>query len=300
MPDQRFLVSPSAPRRLDQFLRVQLPELSRRELLSLIHSGHVRVNGRLASKGTLVQPGDHIAVDSIPAETGPAADASVSLSIIFEDEHLVAVDKPGGMPSHALRAGEKGTIVSALLARYPELRGVGYRELESGLLHRLDNDTSGVLLAARDQVTFEPLRAAHEQGEFEKRYQALVSGLPALGRVEGYLLADRRKVRVVAEPVSGARAVSCEIVISEPYGAFSLVTVRLSVAARHQVRAQLSALGHPIAGDAIYGGAALPGLRRHFLHASQLTLPYQNKRLQLSAALPEDLQQVLAGLSVSR
>lgn len=305
MPEPRsFLVSMSSgsgavPRRLDLFLRAQLPELSRRELLSLIQSGHVRVNGRLASKGTLVQPGDQIAVVGIPAETGPAADPEVSLRIIYEDEHLVAVDKPGGIPSHALRAGERGTVVSGLLARYPELRGVGYRELESGLLHRLDNDTSGVLLAARDRLTFEQLRAAHEHGDFEKRYLALVSGHPSPQRMDGYLLADRRKVRLLHEPLAGAKAVSSALISSTPYADYSLVCVQLTLAARHQVRAQLAALGHPIAGDALYGGATLPGLARHFLHANELALPYQGQRLLLSAALPSELEAVLSALSRS-
>jgi len=294
---QSFLVSAThVAQRLDQFLRAELKGLSRRELLSVIQSGHVRVNGRLASKSTLVQPGDRIDVGGIPAETGPAADFEVALRIIFEDEHLVAVDKPGGMPSHALRAGERGTVVSALLARYPALRGVGYRELESGLLHRLDNDTSGVLLAARDQETFEQLRAAHERGEFEKRYLALVSGRAVRRRLHGYLTADRRKVRIHADAVTGAKAVSCELVSSEPHGSFSLVCVALSLAARHQVRAQLAAAGHPIAGDSLYGGAQLPGLARHFLHASEVTLPYGRKRLQLSAALPSELERVLSSV----
>jgi 23S rRNA pseudouridine1911/1915/1917 synthase len=168
------------------------------------------------------------------------------------------------------------------------------------LLHRLDNDTSGVLLATRDQTTFEQLRAAHESGEFEKRYLALVTGHPVPQRVQGYLLADRRKVRMLGGPVAGAKLVRCELLSSEPHGGFSLVCVQLALAARHQVRAQLAALGHPIAGDAVYGGAQLPGLARHFLHASELSLPYQGKRLQLSAALPSELAQVLSSVGVSR
>ncbi|HET8938728.1 MAG TPA: pseudouridine synthase [Polyangiales bacterium] len=298
MPEQRsFVVSgPEPPARLDHYLRERDLGLSRRQLMLLFEAGHVRVNGRLASKGTRVQPGDHIEVLGIPAETGPAADFEMPLCIIYEDSHLLAVDKPAGIPSHALRPGERGTVVSALLARYPELRGVGYRELESGLLHRLDNDTSGLLLAARDQPTFEQLRATHERDEFEKRYLALVRGKPAPGVLRGYLRADQRTVRVHSEPFQGGKPIEAELVSSEPYGDHSLVCIRVTRAARHQVRAQLAERGHPIAGDQQYGGASLPSLTRHFLHASELSFPYAGKRLQLTAALPPELTQVLEAL----
>ena len=222
MPEQRSFVvtGPDAAMRLDHYLRERVSglSLSRRQLMSLFQAGHVRVNGRLASKGTRVQSGDRIELAGIPAETGPEADDDLPLRIIYEDSQLIAVDKPAGIPSHALRAGERGTVVSALLARYPELRGVGYRELESGLLHRLDGDTSGLLLAARDQATFETLRAAHERGEFEKRYLALVRGRPAPQVLRGYLRADRRTVRVRSEPFADAKAVALELLTSEPYG----------------------------------------------------------------------------------
>ena len=298
MSEQRsFVVSgPQGPARLDHYLRERDLGLSRRQLMLLFEAGHVRVNGRLASKGTRVQPGDHVEVLEIPAETGPAPDFDVPLCIIYEDSHLVAVDKPAGIPSHALRPGERGTVVSALLARYPELRGVGYRELESGLLHRLDNDTSGLLLAARDQPTFEQLRAAHERDEFEKRYLALVRGRPEVSVLRAYLRADRRTVRVHSEPFPGAKPISAEILSSAPYADHSLVCVRVARAARHQVRAQLAERGHPIAGDQQYGGASLPGLSRHFLHASELSFPYAGSHLQLTAALPPELTQLLESL----
>lgn len=298
MPEQRsFVVSgPQPPARLDHYLRERDLGLSRRQLMLLFDAGHVRVNGRLASKGTRVQPGDRIDVLGIPTETGPAADFDVPLCIIYEDSQLVAVDKPAGIPSHALRPGERATVVSALLARYPELRGVGYRELESGLLHRLDNDTSGLLLAARDQATFEQLRAAHERDEFEKRYLALVRGQPQPGVLRGYLRADSRTVRVESEPFDGAKPVALELLSSESYGDHALVCVRVARAARHQVRAQLAEQGHPIAGDQQYGGATIPGLSRHFLHASELKFPHNGKHLQLEAALPPELLSVLEAL----
>lgn len=300
MLDRRTFVVTSAASgaRLDRFLREQSPELSRREILTLFRSGHVRMNGRLAPKGALVQPGDLIEVIGMHEQAGPAEDHDLALRIIYEDAHLVAVDKPAGVPSHALRAGERGTVVSALLARYPATRGVGYRELESGLLHRLDNDTSGVLLATKDQPTFEQMRVAHERGEFDKRYLALVSGVPSPRRVDAYLKADRRRVEVHSEPCAGAKAISTELVSCTAYAGFGLVCVRVALAARHQIRAQLAALGHPIVGDALYAGASLPGLGRHFLHASELTFPHGADRITLRSPLPLDLQSVLDTLAI--
>jgi 23S rRNA pseudouridine1911/1915/1917 synthase len=300
MPTMRaprsFQVSPDqAGVRLDRFLRSVLPELSRSALLEHLGAGDVRLNGRVVAKSAVLQPGDRIEVAGLTQETGPAADRELPLQLLYEDAYLVAVDKPAHVPSHALRAGESGTVVSALIARYPEMRGVGYRELEAGLLHRLDNETSGILLAARDAETFARLRSAHEAGGIEKRYLALVAGHPRPQRARGYLRADRRKVRVRAAPFPEAKPVETEIVSSEPHGDLALVCVRLQLAARHQVRAHLAALGHPIAGDALYGGPPLPGLARHFLHASELRLdhPHDGTRLELGSQLPEDLRALL-------
>lgn len=291
-----FQVSPDqAGVRLDHFLRSALPELSRGALLEHMRAGHVRLNGRVAVKSAVLQVGDRIEVAGLTPETGPAADPELALQLLYEDAFLVAVDKPAHVPSHALRAGERGTLVSALLARYPEMRGVGYRELEAGLLHRLDNETSGILIAARDAETFRRLRTAHEGGQIEKRYLALVSGHPEPQRARGYLRADRRKVRVRAAPFPDAKPVETEIVSSEPHGDLSLVCVQLQLAARHQVRAHLAALGHPIAGDVLYGGPQLAGLMRHFLHASALRFehPWHGTRLELESGLPEELRAVL-------
>jgi len=299
MDDRRSLrvTSEVSGSRLDWFVHKHVPGLSRRELQSLFRGGHVRLNGRLASKGVLVQSGDEIEIEGLPTQAGPSADSGLALRIIYEDAHLVAVDKEAGMPSHALRSGERGTVVSGLLARYPEMRGVGFREHESGLLHRLDNDTSGVLLAARDQVMFDQLRTPHERGEFDKRYLALVAGRPEVGRVDAYLKADHRRVTVRALPFSGAKPISTDIISVAAFGDFSLLGIRVALAARHQVRAQLAALGHPIAGDAQYGGARLAGLGRHFLHASELTFPYAERQLTLRAPLPVELRRLLDALS---
>jgi len=286
--------------RLDRFLRQRLPGLSRAALAERIKGRAVRVNGRPASKGQLLHAGDRIQTEPLAREPGPGPDPELPLRILHEDAWLVAVDKPAGVPSHALRAGERGTIASALLARYPEMALVGHRRLEPGLLHRLDTDTSGILVAARDAVSFERLRAAHLRGEIDKLYLALCSGRLEPQLAHGFLSAEQRRVRVQREPGQRGKAIATEIVSCEARGEFSLVCVRVAKAARHQVRAHLAALGHPIAGDALYGGAAVPGLRHHFLHASAVTFlhPMLDQRVQLRAELPADLLGVLAGLSI--
>jgi 23S rRNA pseudouridine1911/1915/1917 synthase len=289
----------AAGQRLDRFLRERLPNLSRRALADLIQSGAVRVNGRRAAKGELLYLGDRVQTAALPQTEGPSPDPDLTLQICFEDSHFVAVDKPAGIPSHALRAGERGTVASALLARYPEMAGVGFRPLEPGLLHRLDTDTSGILIAARDTETFARLRLAHARGEIKKQYLALCSGQPEPQLARGFLLADRQRVRVSDAPVTGAKPIQTELEPLRVFGPYSLVRVQVAFAGRHQVRAHLAALGHPIVGDQLYGGAQMPSLTRHFLHASEVQLrhPHDGRALQLTAALPAELESLLASLA---
>jgi 23S rRNA pseudouridine1911/1915/1917 synthase len=286
--------------RLDRFLRHALPHVSRAGLREVFGRGQVRVNGHTASKGADVSAGDRVEVSGLSADPGPAPDSSVELHIVYEDSWLIAVDKPAGLPSHALRPGEHHTVVSGLLVRYPELQGVGYSALEPGLLHRLDNDTSGILLAARSEESFERLRAAHERGEFCKRYLALVAGHAKPEASRAFLRADRRKVVVRGEPFSGARSIESRIVSSMNHGPFSLVCVEVALAARHQVRAHLAHLGHPIVGDPLYGGPSWTGLDRHFLHASELEFPHpeDGRHMHLRADLSDDLRAVLASAAL--
>jgi 23S rRNA pseudouridine1911/1915/1917 synthase len=206
------------------------------------------------------------------------------------------------MPCHPRRAGEAGTLAAALLARYPELKGVGSSPREPGLVHRLDTDTSGLLLVARAQPVFLSLRAALRAGAIDKRYRALCAGhVRSPARHHGHLRAHGAKVRVRAEPFPEAVAITTEVLESTPRGALSAVEVRAHVARRHQVRAHLAALGHALAGDALYGGPALPGLGRHFLHASALALrhPTSERELRVESPLPPELAAIERALSSS-
>lgn len=299
--EQRIEVDEAASGgRLDRFLAERFPELGRAAVRRLIEAGQVLHRGRRARAGAQLQAGDALLLRDWPQGLSPEPDAALPLVLVHEDARLLVVDKPAGMASHPLRAGEGGTLASALLARYPELAGVGYSVREPGLLHRLDRDTSGLLLIARDAECFERLRALLAGGGLDKRYEALCAGAvraPALHRA--FLSARGPTVTVREEPFAQAQPIETELLHAEPAGSgWSLVELRVHFARRHQVRAHMAALGHAIAGDAAYGGAALPGLPRHYLHASALSFehPFSGQRLSLRAPRPPELQAALDAL----
>ncbi|AKF11299.1 RluA family pseudouridine synthase [Sandaracinus amylolyticus] len=282
--------------RLDVVLVRRVPGMSRAKAREMVESGAIRVNGRSPRKGLRLAPGDHVVLARAPAPSDFHArpDAKLPLHVVHEDPWLVVVDKPAGVPSHPLRENEIGTIASALVARYPEMSGVGYRLREPGILHRLDTDTSGLIVAARDELTFEALRTALKDGRIDKRYVALVEG-----RVDAPQVIDlpigphpRDPRRVVTIDVKGARPARTEILKAEAIGVYTRVEVSASHATRHQVRAHLAAIGHPLVGDALYGGSALPGLARHFLHASRIAFehPHDARAMRFTSPLPRDLQ----------
>jgi len=289
----------AAGQRLDHFLCGALRLASRARARRLVEAGVVRVNGRLASAGQRLMPGDAIVVDEVHPEVA-LPDPALALAVCYEDAWLVVADKPPGMPSHPLRPGERGTLASALLARYPEMNGVGYSPREPGLVHRLDTDTSGVLLAARDAETFRSLRSQLEAGEIDKRYLALCAGRPTVPAVhEAWLSARGRRVTVRSAQFREALPVRIELLGAEPCGpSQTLLEIRAPHARRHQIRAQLAALGHPIAGDALYGPNLLAGLSHHFLHASELHLshPHTGAALHVRADLPARSRALLTAL----
>lgn len=279
--------------RLDRFLCDRARGLGRAGARRVIEAGLVRVNGRSAAPGQRLHAGDNVQVEELPDSNAAQPDASVALRVLHEDRWLVVVDKPAGMPSHPLRPGERATLASGLAARYPEMASVGYSAREPGIVHRLDTNTSGLVLAARDAETFSALRALLERGGIDKRYLALCAGhVQAPSVLEGWLSAQGKHVTLRAEPFASARRVTSEVLSAQMIGRFCLCELRVHVARRHQIRAQLAAIGHAIAGDAAYGGEALPGLARHFLHASALRLPHPHSgaELEVHAELPEELR----------
>jgi 23S rRNA pseudouridine1911/1915/1917 synthase len=281
------------PIRLDAFVRALLPDVSRRVVRALVDGGEVLVNGRPARKGVRLVPGDLVTAPRV----GPLApEPALPLAVLYEDEQVIAVDKPGGVPCHALDPRERGTVAAALLARHPELAGVG-DPLAPGLAHRLDTGTSGVLVAARSPAAFARLRAAFRAHAVRKRYVALVDGRPDAGAVLDVPLAhdtgDRRRMRAAQRGDRAWPALTTVLAVT-PLGARSRVDLEIATGVTHQIRVHLALAGHPVAGDALYGGSDV-GLRqgRHALHARSLALPDPPRVIE--SPLPPDLLAILGG-----
>jgi 23S rRNA pseudouridine1911/1915/1917 synthase len=280
--DQRSVVAGGPSERLDHWLRRALPGLSRRLVHALIADGSVRVDGRRARKGSMVHAGMSV---TLPSALALEPNATLPLVVLYEDADLVAVDKPGGMPSHPLDPRERHTVANAVMARYPETASLG-----GGLVHRLDTGTSGVLLAARSADVWTALRQAFQRRAVVKRYLALASGVvPEATEIDLALAhdpADRRRM-VPARPSQRSWPARSEIRRLATDGTVSLVAVTMRTGVMHQIRVHLAHLGHPVVGDLLYGGspaALAPG--RHALHAAALELPSLGDRSALTLRSP--------------
>ena len=271
--------------RLDRVLCERLT-LSRSQVKRLFDAGEVRRNGRRAGKGELVAHGDRVDLGAELRDSSALPDPEVTLEVLHEDPYLVVVDKPAGIPSHPLRPGELGCAANGLLARYPEMAGTGYDDRQPGLVNRLDNDTSGLLLVARSPEIFAQLRSALETGQIDKSYLALTTHPVRPQRIELSLSpSPRHRARVEINPLG--RPATTVVHACRPHGALFLVEARAGRAYRHQVRAHLAAVGAPILGDALYGGDFGP---RHYLHAARLafTHPVSGAPIEVCCSPPGD------------
>lgn len=302
--EERAVPAGAAPDRLDRAV-ARLFGVSRARAMEWIADGRVRVDGRRAPKGTPVAAGARISV-ILPPPDRPVPQPDLPIRIVHADAHVVVADKPAGMPSHPLQPGEKGTAANALVGRFPELAAVGPAPREGGLVHRLDTDTSGLLLAARTEAAYAMLRAQFSARTVEKGYLALVGGeIHAGGEIALPLLhdpRDPRKMQAASDPgyaaEHGARPAVTRFLPLERKGGFTLLEVEIPTGVMHQIRAHLAFIGHPLAGDALYGGPPLPGLSRHFLHAARLAFSHPDgTRARYESPLPPDLASVLDGLT---
>ncbi len=304
--------APEAGLRLDRFLKDRIPGASRKEILAWIEAGRVRCRGKAAHKGIRLREGDQVEAE-LPAvdDREPVfPEPGLPLRVLREDAWLVAVDKPPGLPAHPLRTGERGTLANRLVAAYPEMQGVGYSKREAALLHRLDRDTSGVLLAARTPSAFEQLRDQFEQQRVIKIYTAVVLGRPETrGNISlpiGSRGRQARKVVVFQEPMPRRQLrklspAETAYSVVRSSGSHSFVRLRMSTGARHQLRAHMAHLGHPVAGDPLYGPGKNAGKRpekvppRQLLHASEIRFfhPEDGREVKIRCPLPEDFRAFL-------
>jgi 23S rRNA pseudouridine1911/1915/1917 synthase len=284
--------SGTAAPRLDAFLAGALAGLPRRLVRRVIAEGGVRVNGRRAAKGLRLHAGDEITLPDLPTALQP--EPALALPVLYEDTSLAVIDKPGGMPAHALDPRQRGTAAAFVLARWPETATVG-DALAPGLIHRLDGGTSGVLVVARTAEAFATLRAALAARTIEKRYLAIVAGTAADTRVDTPLAHDSRDRRRMAAARPGERAWPAETLVRVVSAGRerSLVAVTMRTGVTHQVRVHLALAGHPVVGDVLYGGPAGElAAGRYALHACGITLRHPNggTPVGVESPLPDDLR----------
>lgn len=255
--------------RVDRLVARELG-ISRRYAVRLINRGSIRIAGSVAQKGTLLRPGETLEVSAFRhPDEGPPPNPTLRLPLLAQNESLLAFDKPAGMPSLPLDFEEDGTAVNAAIAQYPELASVGERGLEAGLIHRLDTETSGVLVFARTNHALDEARSAVSAGLARKEYRARVTGVPKPQRIELPLRESGRRMRVVT--AQGRPSITDLLAVyPDDDGFTSLVDVLLITGLRHQIRVALAELGHPIVGDLLYGSApANAKTGRHWLHATR-------------------------------
>lgn len=300
MTDSRWLESSPADsgKRLDQFLREQLPEFSRSRLQHWIETGHVQVNGSAEKRSYMLKGSERIHVE--PAELPPlrAVPEDLPLEILYEDDDVIAINKAAGMIVHSGAGRHAGTLVNALLHRFGALSGVG-DPLRPGIVHRLDRLTSGVLLVARNDTAHRDLARQFSSREVEKVYLALVHGrLKAdQGRITTPITRDPlRRLRMTAKLARGRSAIT-EYRVLTRFEKFTFLEVKIATGRTHQIRVHMASLGHPVVGDKLYGAPAST-LDRYFLHAHHISFsqPTSGERITLTAPLPAELQDFLDGL----
>lgn len=297
-----FTVQAGEQNRLDKYLALKLPNHSRARLQAIIKNGGVEVNGRQVEKsGLLVELGDVVRVDIAEAVPAAIEAESIPLEIVFENEDLVIINKPAGMVVHPAPGHSSGTLVHAALGNFGDLRGIG-GELRPGIVHRLDKDTSGLIIIAKNEKAHRWLQDQFRLRKVEKTYLALVDGKPPTpaGRVEAAIARDkaRRKQMAVVSEGRGRSAVTVYRTVQQ-FEQHALIEAHPLTGRTHQIRLHMAFLGCPITGDTVYGRKK-PTLeiRRHFLHAHKISiiLPGESDARTFSAALPDDLQQVLKNL----
>ena len=301
MSSQRcqFIVQSGDENRLDKFLARQLPGQSRSRLQSIIKDGGVTVNETVATKsGLALLTGDKVSIcipEVVPVNLEPE---SIPLDIVFENEHLVIINKPAGMVVHPAPGHASGTLVHAALGNFGDLQGIG-GEVRPGIVHRLDKDTSGLIIVAKNEKAHRWLQEQFRLRKVKKTYLALVDGKPPTpsGRVEAAIARDaahRKQMTVVSD--GRGRAAITEFHTVKQFNQHTLVEAHPLTGRTHQIRLHMAFLGCPIVGDLVYGRKKPSlDLERHFLHAYQISiiLPGESEARTFQAELPADLQTIL-------
>lgn len=297
--------------RLDHYITAVLPERSRSQIQRLIRADHVRLNRKSVRASHTVRPGDVVELEipaAVPAT--PTAEA-LPLTILHDDADLVVVNKPPGMVVHPAAGHESGTLVNALLHHVTGLSGIG-GEQRPGIVHRLDRGTSGAMVVAKHDAAHAELSRQFADREVEKEYVALVWGLLNTGRrIDAPLGRDPSNRQKMSTRARRARTAVTRVTGTERFRGLTLATIAIATGRQHQIRVHLNSIGHPVVGDAVYGGLrrhlaadhrTLATLERPFLHAYRLAFahPRDGRRVEFRADMPDDLQLVLDDLRARR
>ena len=280
--------------RVDQYLAALDLGITRSRLRQLIVDGQVKVNGAQVKPAHRVREGDHLLV-TVPQPRPSGVEAQdIPIPVIYQDSDLVVVEKPPGLSVHPGPGHPDRTLVNGLLALCPDIKGIG-GEIRPGIVHRLDKDTSGLMMAAKTQEAHNDLSRQIRDRLVQKGYLALVEGLPSQesGVIDVPIGRDpRRRTRMAV--TAGGRESRTGYTLLERAGAFSLLELQLHTGRTHQARVHLAWLGHPLLGDAVYGNRSRL-LARHFLHAHRLAIahPVTGEPMSFQSALPSDLQDTL-------
>ena len=293
--------------RLDRLLAARLADRTRSQLQRLIKDGRARVGSKPGRPGSIVHAGDVVTLEIPPPRPALPQPEAIPLAIVYEDADLLVVDKPAGMVVHPAAGHARHTLVNALLHHVADLGGVG-GELRPGIVHRLDRGTSGLIIVAKHDRSHAELARQFRRREVEKTYLALVWGTLQAGRqIDLAIGRDPVNRKKISPRSRRPRAAVTRIVNAENLGGTSLLEVTIATGRTHQIRVHLAAVGHPVVGDADYGGVrrrlpprlrAAQRLDRPFLHASRLAFkhPRDGRRMVLDCDLPDDLRKITEAL----
>ena len=321
MDTREIVVESGAGGRLDIYIAGRVPELSRSYIQKLIVSGHVLVNDAQQRPGYKLQPGDRISLTIPPAEPTEIAAEEIPLDIRFEDDQIIVVNKAKGMTVHPAPGSKHGTLVNAVLAHSDDLSGIGGVE-RPGIVHRLDKDTSGLLVVAKTDVAHASLQKQIQQRSAERKYIALVWGATKFNEAVvdapiGRHPTDRQKMAVIKDTSRyTAREALTNLKVIERFRDFTLLEAKLDTGRTHQIRVHCSFVGHPVVGDPVYGGTkrAIPSsfnkiehrelsghierLHGQALHAYSLSFdhPTTGERLAFDAPVPDDMEALIRWL----